>query len=181
MPLILLDANVAPEILRVIVSKSSPHDSAWWKCVDALIHGITDAKVSVPPPVFFEMAMKDDEVFRAVESLLHTDPKPSPILEYIGTPITSTVMLDASKYVLECHKRSGKQAKGENKLGISFVDAILAGYCLRHGHWIVTENQKDFPDHFFEVVRMAVSPKKTSISERKVVYLLKPKKFESSR
>ncbi len=168
--LVLLDTTVAAGVVSYLNpnGNSNPSDKSenWKNCVRKLVEGVSGASIAIPTPVFYELASKDKKIYEALENIKNQR-TPSNLFRYCNHSITSQVLSAASKL---------RMLSGIG--GSQMIDSILAAYCLVFGHLIITPNQKDFPQRFFDVKAMCLAPMPTNKSERTVLFLLEPKLAE---
>ncbi len=169
MQLILIDTMIAAGILSRV--SSNPEDKAkskaWWDCTRDMTNHISDSRIVIPPPVYYELTARNEVFHKALSNLSYWKGV-SPIFQYIDISIRPDILLAASLYKLYCRKYAGVD-------GINWVDTILAAYCLIFNHCIITVNQKDFPDIYFEALKLVNGPMFDHKSHRQTVYLLKPR------
>lgn len=165
--IVLLDTDVSAGVLSYLgKNKDVTKAKAWYDCIRSLIADVAEPRLAIPTPIFYELAARDAAMLEAIAAI-SSDVKRNAIFAYINHSITPHTLLEAAKYRVECGKIS--------KNCPSWVDASLAAYCFPHGHYLITMNQKDYPDKFFEVKRICLAPLPTAASERKVIFLLAPR------
>ncbi len=173
---VLIDTGVAGQIL----SKVGDSASKWNTAVEQIISEIPQAKYVIPTPVWHEIAQWNGESFREVEDQIKKGC--SGIYQYAGHTIPNYLLMDAAWY--KCETRMDK-AKNPDKKGIgklkadkiSMIDALIACYSLRFGYFVLTLNQQDFPDMFFELIKISQAPSSTEF-QRDFISLLRPNQHQ---
>ena len=174
--LVLLDTTVAAGILSNLTSKDQASKRDRWKtCILDLIKTESNPRVTIPTPIFFELASWEERWHQAITELLR-QPTHSRFFEYINYSIKPQILLTAARYKFLCRQKkhsNGEKQYEENKRG--WVDSLVASYCLTYGYHLITINQKDFPEKYFEVKNHCLAPLITEKDQRKVVFLLAPR------
>lgn len=121
----------------------------------------------VPTPVCFEL-MCWNQVWK--DFVLNSK---SQLFFFAKHSITSEVLNAAAKFSID----SNTCKYDEKTHKIKSLDSIIAAYGIINGHYILTENQKDFPESHFELVesRMMLLKQQDGYPPRTFLYLLRPK------
>ncbi len=172
MSVVLLDTMVAAGVF--LFGDTSGKREAWRDAVLKLIDG--DYRVAVPTTVFYELKARDSSWYQWCHDKANASAV-SPVFQYINYSVTSEILSLSAAYRLLCGERdrNNKSADKEIQQRVGFGDAILAAYALKFGYWIMTINQKDFPNQFFQAQAIGLAPVPNGKSERRVIYLLSPK------
>ncbi len=168
--LILLDTMAAAGIF----SDRQEKQKKWVSTILHLIAFLPEADITIPTPVFLELAQWHVNWYKYVQNINQPSISSSPLLKYVSYSIPKKVFYPAAAYKLFCSNKQNKPdefRKEKNK--ISFIDSLLASYCLTYNYALVTENHNDFPDKYFSIVKVATSPESTG-TERRLLFLLKP-------
>lgn len=163
---VLLDADISAGVLSEKVYNRQSKADFWMEAVKELVVGLDNVSFIISTPTFYELAAKDVDMNKAIEDLRESDGEGFAIFRYINYSVTPDVLMLASKYRVVCKKY--------NFQGVSFCDSIMAAYCLKHGHDLITCNSKDFPPCIFDEQKIVTAPLPRRESRRKVVYLLSP-------
>jgi len=171
--IVLLDTGIVGGIL----SETDGTSSKWTSLVKEMISSVEHGVYAVPTPVWYEIAQWHSTSFESVQSKISSG-CPG-IFEYAGYAIANSILMDAAWY--KCHVRPKQNnpdtqgaGKAKDNINISMVDALIAAYCLRFGHYVLTLNIKDFPEKFFEIICIENAPSTTDY-QRDFIALLKPK------
>lgn len=172
--IVLLDTGIVGGILSEVDGASLP----WNNLVEEMLEKVDDSRYVVPTPVWFEIAQWHPGSYKSVQEKIAAG---SPgIYQYAGYTIPNNILMDAAWY--KCQTRSKdnnpdtRGTAGGNKDKISLTDALIAAYCLRYGYYVLTLNNQDFPEKFFEIVHVANSPSTTE-HQRDFAVLLKPRQL----
>lgn len=160
------------------LSEKDSGGTQWTAFIVDIIKSMHDPRCVIPTPVWFEIAQWHPKWHKKIQSQISLpDLSREAMYQYVGHSISSNILMDAALY--SCEVRG--QQNTENLAGMTggsgkknFVDAIIAAYCLNYDHCLLTLNQSDFPDKFFSVIDMRVSPRGTSL-KRELAFLLRPK------
>jgi len=175
--LIILDSPVAAGILSGI-EKNSQKSRKWLKLATNIAKGISNGEITIPTPVFYEIAQTNKHWYKLIEFIKNSpESRKSSLFKYAQYSITPHVLIEASRYKYRCCNAQSKD-KGDfkkQKQKISTYDAIIAGYCLKYGYLLLTTNQKDFPEKYFKLLKVVESVRKNALEAREFVYLLEPK------
>lgn len=167
---VLLDTMVVAGLFSVTRNRNDKvlnNIKTWEELIEKAVAPISgEHQFIVPTPVCYELMSwnKDWKDF-----VLEGN---NPIFKYATYSISAKILQEAAKYSSE----SEVSYYDEKKHKIKGMDPIIAAYCLQQGHYLLTENHKDFPDSHFEVVSVSIGiflQKKGKI--RKIIFLLKPK------
>ena len=125
----------------------------------------------IPTPVCFEL-MCWNEVWK--DYVLNSK---SQLFFFAKHSITSEILQVAAEFSIT----SNTCRYDEKRHKIKSFDSIIAAYGILNGHYILTENQKDFPESHFELIgsRMILLKQQEGYPPRTFLYLLKPKKRAS--
>ena len=171
---VLLDTGIVGSFL----SEQDRGGKKWTTFILEIIKSLKDPRCVIPTPVWFEIAQWHSTWHKKIQSQIDLPSQEREVMyQFVGHSIVSKILMDAALYSCEIR---GKQNK-ENLVGIMeglgkkyFVDAIIAAYCLNYNHYLLTFNQSEFPDKFFDVVAMRISPRGTAL-KREFAFLLQPK------
>lgn len=174
----LLDTGVVGGLL----SNNSQKQKVWNQFVTEMIQKISNCRFVIPTPVWLEIAQWNTSWYRKVLQEISSKgvSVQNPLFESAGKYIANPIIMDTALYLCMTREKQHKEDcdgihKTKNK--ISFIDAIIASYCLKFGHFIITLNQQDFPDKFFEIVDMKSCPRSNGLT-REFAWLLKPRVSE---
>lgn len=172
MQFVLLDTAVATGVISSISTDPAikKKGQRWVELVMDLVSELKDPSIKIPTPVFYEIAAKNKESYKIISKIkadVDSGVK-SPIFDYINHSITPETLDAATRYRAICRDKGCPQ-------DIEWVDAIIAVYCLSSGHCLITPNQKDFPELFFEVKKIGLRPLDKPKSSREFVVLLIPR------
>lgn len=173
--IILLDSGIAGGLL----SNTPSLASRWQQLITDILPKIPNGKIAVPTPVWFELAQWAPEWHKKIQEEIanRNSGHPNPLYEFAGYSITNSILMDAALYRCCCRSQQNTSdlatLKGD-KEKISFIDSIIAAYCLKFGYYLLTLNQQDFPEKFFELKDTQLSPRGNQLN-RQFACLLKPK------
>lgn len=147
--------------------KIEQHKAEWKRAIGSLVSKLSGPYLlRVPTPVCFELMCWNKE-WR--DFILNGS---SPVFRFATNYISNEILLIASKYSIE----SKITFFDNNSHKVKTMDPLIAAYGIQGGHYVLTENQQDFPETHFDVVTCEVllldQPKGI---ERRILYLLKPK------
>jgi hypothetical protein len=148
----------------------------WNTLVAEMLTKIPDSTYAVSTPVWYEIAQWHPGSHKNVqEKIAHGCPG---IYKYAGYTIPNTILLDAAWYKCQTRQKDNnpdtRGTAGRSKDKISMTDALIAAYCLRHGYYVLTLNNQDFTEKFFEIVHISNAPSTTN-NQRDFAVLLKPR------
>lgn len=176
--IVLLDTGVAAGFL----SNNRPLAKQWEQLLVQVLIQVPQSKVAIPTPVWFELAQWSTDWHKKIQ--LEIEKKSlgtsSPLYEYAVYNIANSVLMDAAFYRCCCLGRQNSSDTGEmkNKVEkISFIDSIIAAYSLKFNHYVLTLNQQDFPEKFFVLKDVLISPRGSKL-DRQFAYFLQPKTTE---
>jgi len=140
----------------------------WRTAVDNLTAKVGEGVIlKVPTPVCYELMCWNEGWYKQVTS------GRNPVFAYAKNNIHSKFLLMAARYSVECRV----EYFDSTKYKVKTMDPLVAAYSMVFGYYLLTENQKDFPESHFSVVEiepLVLKEKKGQV--RKVLYLLQPKK-----
>lgn len=167
-PICLLDTMVVAGLFAIKKKENiDQHKTEWNRAIISLSSKIgSKCLFRVPTPVCYEL------MCWCVEWRDIIIKKKSSIFHFSTYDIDNEILNSASKYSIEsqidfydesCHK-------------VKSLDPLVAAYSLKYGYYLLTENQKDFPDSHFNIIgveTLVLNQKKGS--GRRFLYLLQPK------
>ncbi len=167
--IILLDTMVVAGIFAVTKKheKIEQHKAEWKRAIKSIISEIANPYLRVPTPVCFELMCWNKEW----RNFILNDKRK--IFQFAYYPVTNDVIMTATEYAVNCQMEFFDGAVHKVKT----VDPLIAAYSLLGGHYILTENQQDFPESYFKIVKceiLLLDQRKGGLN-RRVLYLLKPK------
>jgi hypothetical protein len=167
--IILLDTGIVGHILSETDSVGN------WNTLVQSIVGDTGDKYAIPTPVWYEIAQWHPGKYGEVSDQIVGGCKG--IYQYANYAIPNYILMDAAWYKCQTRQKTNNPDMGgvnKNKDKISTVDALIASYCLRYGYYLLTLNSSDFPEKFFEIIKIETAPSTTDL-QRDFVMLLKPR------
>jgi hypothetical protein len=169
---IMLDTMVVAGIFAL--TKKGPgveeNKKEWKRAVIKFTSDISNKKIVVPPSVCFELMCWNKEWYEMVS----VNPNNYSIFSYSSEPIKNEIMKVAAEFAYSCGENYGEKDDGKYKL--KSMDPVTAAYSLKHNHYILTENEKDFPEKCFHIVsteKLILSGKDRK-KYRRFLYLLEP-------
>ncbi len=170
---VLLDTGV----LGGVLSSNETESQKWKKAIRSMLEPFPGAKITVSTPAWFEFAQWSLESYKQVFQRVQTDTC-NGLYEFAGHTIPNKILLEAALYKCLVRSKQNSQErdtnKKRNKDTISMSDALIATYCLKYNYLLFTMNMKDFPQKFFEIEQIQLSPKSTDF-QRDFIALLSPK------
>lgn len=168
---ILLDTMVVGGIFAVSKpnSESEKQNRAEWRrSIEELRikGGIQKASFIVPTPVCYELMCLNKEWTQMILGNREN------LFPYASRNISGQVLKKAADFSIESKVEFTNNESFKSKS----LDPIIAAYSLIQGHYIITENQKDYPESHFQVLAMEpviINGQKGKL--RKILLLLKPK------
>jgi predicted nucleic acid-binding protein len=172
--IVLLDTNIVAALFAV--SKTGGHvepEKQLWRSAVLELTQLVSAEclIRVPTPVCYELMAMNQAWFNYVNT------SQDEVFRFSHNAISEKIWKEASKYYFtaKCFNSDGKEEK------IRTMDPIIAAYSLLGKHYLLTTNQKDFPESHFSVIetRVLVLSGKAG-KHRQIVFLLKPKTLTES-
>lgn len=172
-PLLLLDTPIVAGSFAI--SKVGPHvevEKRLWKSAVRRLALVVSPRcmIRVPTPVCYElMAMNKewhDFVFRSS----------NPTFRFAHSSIPNNVLTLAAEYSYStnCIYYDGEKQKMKS------MDPLIAAYCIKGGHYLLTTNQHDFPESHFSVEKTEILTLTGKNGKyRSIVYLLKSRTEET--
>lgn len=172
--IILLDTGIVGGMLSDVNGTSSK----WNELVENMLGKIPGSKYVVPTPVWYEIAQWHPDSYKTTQEKIKIGCPD--IYQYANYTITNNILMDAAWYKcqtrLSTNNPDTKGTANKNKDKISMTDALIAAYCLRYGYYVLTLNNQDFPEKFFEIICIKNAPSTTDY-QRDFAALLKPKQL----
>ncbi|MEK7079320.1 MAG: hypothetical protein AAB929_04585 [Patescibacteria group bacterium] len=170
-PIILLDSMVVAGVFALTKSGNNIDERKnTYKAVIIDLVSILGKSylLSVPTPVCFEL-MCWNEIWK--NFVLNSK---SQLFFFAKHSITSDVLQTAAEFSI----KSNTCRYDEKIHKIKSLDSIIAAYGISNGHYILTENQKGFPESHFELIgsRVMLLKQHEGYPPRTFLYLLKPRK-----
>jgi len=173
-PYILLDTMVVAGIFALTKKGDSTERNKreWKRAVSKLREGIEYQGITVSPSVCFELMCWNKDWFEFVA----TNSKKIPLFNYSNEPIKNDILQIAAKYSYKCGENYSGCAADDN-FKLKSMDPITAAYSIKHNHYILTENQRDFPESYFQLVAVEqlILFAKNDKKYRRFLCLIKPK------
>lgn len=153
--------------LYAVTNPITQHIEEWKKAVQSLDSKIDEECLfRAPTPVCFELMCWNNEWKKKVLN------GKLALFNYANYSIVNKVLLKAADYRIKAQASiDGKTHK------IKSLDPIIAAYAILYNHYLLTTNQEDYPESFFEVINCEVMKfrGKDGKYSRQVLYLLKPR------
>lgn len=165
---ILLDTPIVAGVFAV--AKSGPHVSQDKKLFMFAIRQLSSLVgenflVRVPTPVCYELMSMNNVWYQFI------DKSTNPVFSWAHSQIENEILLIAARYSFSanCNSYDGDRQK------MKTMDPLIAAFCIKNDHYLLTTNQQDFPESHFSYVGSQVLVRSGRAgSYRSVLYLLKP-------
>jgi len=167
-PIILLDTPIVAGSFAV--SKKGNHVESekilWRNAVKKLASSVSSKYlIRVPTPVCYELMAMNKQWFDFIYD------SQSDVFRYSHVGISNEYIVTAAEYSFStiCTYHDGTQQK------MKTMDPLIAAYCIKGNHYLLTTNQQDFPESHFTVIGTEIMVLSGQNGKyRSIIYLLKP-------
>ncbi|PIV07576.1 hypothetical protein CO009_00415 [Candidatus Shapirobacteria bacterium CG_4_8_14_3_um_filter_35_11] len=144
--IILLDTMIVGGLfaLNKKGNKIEENKTEWKRAVIKIVNIFENKRLLAPPSVCFELMCWDKNWHKFVTE------KSRSVFNYSSEPISNETLQIASKFAYTCGESFGET--NEIKYKLKSMDPITAAYAINHKYYILTENEKYFPESFFKIV-----------------------------
>lgn len=172
LPIVLLDSMVVAGVFA-LTKKGAGIDerrNTYKEAITNIISYFEPNKclLRVPTPVCFELMCWNEEWKNFVLN------SKLPMFYFAKHSITYDILQTASEFSI--NSNTCKYDESAHK--IKSLDSIIAAYSILNRHFILTENQKDFPESHFNLIssKMMLLKQEKGYPPRTFLYLLEPRK-----
>lgn len=168
---VLLDTMVVAGLFAVTKNKdkyAQSNKTEWERVIASLFKkcGLTDCRLSIPNSVCYELMSMNQGWFNFISE------NSDDLFRFSRTHINNDVLAFAAKYSFESQTQN-EDGKFDKVKGL---DPITAAYSIMYDYYLITENLKDFPDSYFEVIALESAILDGQKGRyRKILALLKPR------